>query len=112
MWIQFDDDQLAALKRLANREANPADFTMIIDRIIHYESAACNDPEYRALAEDLHFISEGVCEIDDEAVVSASDDGAYVMAWVWVDKPECQSCAQTIETRVGPCDECGAIDDE
>jgi len=28
---------------------------------------------------------EGVIEIDDTAVVSRSDDGWYVQAWVWVD---------------------------
>lgn len=27
---------------------------------------------------------EGLCEIDSDAVVSDSDDGAYVEAWVWV----------------------------
>ena len=30
---------------------------------------------------------DGECEIDDDAVVSTSKDGAYVQAWVWVDNP-------------------------
>ena len=32
--------------------------------------------------------SEGSCEIDEDAIVSASDSGAYVQAWVWVDRNE------------------------
>ena len=30
---------------------------------------------------------DGECEIDDDAVVSTSKEGAYVQAWVWVDNP-------------------------
>jgi hypothetical protein len=29
---------------------------------------------------------DGEVEIDDDAVVSHSDEGAYVQAWVWVSK--------------------------
>jgi hypothetical protein len=28
------------------------------------------------------------CEIDDNAVVSRGDDGAFVQAWVWVRYPD------------------------
>jgi hypothetical protein len=46
------------------------------------------DEEYRAKARDLHH-DYGDCEIDDDAIVSRSEDsapepGAYVAAWVWV----------------------------
>jgi hypothetical protein len=37
-------------------------------------------------ARELDFVSEGVCEIDCNAAISESDGGAYVMAWVWVEK--------------------------
>lgn len=30
---------------------------------------------------------DGECEIDDDAVVSTSKEGAYVQAWVWIDNP-------------------------
>lgn len=30
---------------------------------------------------------DGEVEIDDVAIVSESEDGAYVQAWVWVDRP-------------------------
>lgn len=41
--------------------------------------------QYRAMAKEK-WESEGECEIDDNAIVSESEDGgAYVQAWVWVD---------------------------
>jgi hypothetical protein len=33
---------------------------------------------------------DGECEIDDDAVVSTSKEGAYVQAWVWVYNPSQQ----------------------
>lgn len=45
------------------------------------------DKEYRALARE-QWHRDGEIEIDEDAVVSVSDDdGAYVQAWVWVDDP-------------------------
>jgi hypothetical protein len=29
-------------------------------------------------------LEEGTLEVDPKTVLSASDDGAYVMAWLWV----------------------------
>lgn len=37
-------------------------------------------------AAKVQWESEGEIEIDDDAVVSTSKEGAYVQAWVWVDK--------------------------
>jgi hypothetical protein len=34
------------------------------------------------------FESEGFIEIDEDAIVSISEEGAYVEAWVWVSKEE------------------------
>lgn len=31
---------------------------------------------------------DGEVEIDQEAIVSESEEGAYVQAWVWVSRPE------------------------
>lgn len=40
---------------------------------------------YRAAAiQEYH--SEGSTEVDEDALVSESDEGAYVQAWVWVGK--------------------------
>lgn len=39
--------------------------------------------EYRKIAKELQ--KDGELEIDDDAIVSISEDGgAYVQAWVWV----------------------------
>jgi hypothetical protein len=39
---------------------------------------------YREAAKETYH-RQGEIEIDDNAIVSDSDDGAYVQAWVWVD---------------------------
>jgi hypothetical protein len=42
------------------------------------------DTQYRDAARELHG-SDGVLEIDEDAVISRGvDPGAYVAAWVWV----------------------------
>ena len=33
-------------------------------------------------------------EIDDKTVVSESDEGAWVMTWVWIPKSDIESTAQ------------------
>ena len=40
---------------------------------------------YRRAAKALHE-AEGEIEFDTDAVVSLGDNGAYVQAWIWVDK--------------------------
>ena len=44
------------------------------------------DEELRGMARN-QFGSDD-CEIDDNAVVSRGDEGAFVAAWVWVRYPE------------------------
>lgn len=61
---------------------------LIRARLDQYEAPPSKDAAYRAAAEDLEFVREGECEIDDHAVVSQSDAGAYVMAWVWVESSD------------------------
>jgi hypothetical protein len=51
------------------------------------ESRTPEELAYVALADEQHG-AEGECEIDDIAAVSESEEGAYVMAWVWVEKPD------------------------
>ncbi len=34
------------------------------------------------------YAEEGSVEIDDDAILSRSEEGAYVQAWVWVGKEE------------------------
>jgi hypothetical protein len=41
---------------------------------------------YVATAREKHASDEGDVEVDEEAVVSIGNDGAYVQAWTWVSK--------------------------
>lgn len=68
---------------------------------------------YRIAARRVHG-EDGVCEIDNNAEVSVSDnlptyDGAYVAAWVGVDKEhikQCRRCgAETLEPGTNAADE-------
>lgn len=52
------------------------------------------ESEYRALAQK-QYGEDGTLEIDEDAKVSfvrsfegALEDGAYVQAWVWVERPK------------------------
>jgi hypothetical protein len=42
---------------------------------------------YLASAKD-EWHRDGEVEIDDDAIVSESEEGAYVQAWVWVGRPD------------------------
>jgi hypothetical protein len=44
------------------------------------------DKELREMARGQYGSDD--CEIDNNAVVSRGDDGAFVQAWVWVRYPE------------------------
>lgn len=49
-----------------------------------------DDVAYRdAACEEWH--RDGEIEIDADAIVSASDEGAYVASWVWVSAPDCEN---------------------
>lgn len=39
-------------------------------------------------AQDHRLLDDGVLEVDENAIVSESDEGAYVMAWLWIDKED------------------------
>jgi hypothetical protein len=43
------------------------------------------DEQYRTAAKDTYH-QDGSIEIDDHAIVSHSEEGAYVQAWVWIDQ--------------------------
>ena len=45
------------------------------------------DHEYFVSQARKDYTSEGEIEIDSEPIVSSSEEGAYVQAWVWVDRP-------------------------
>lgn len=73
--VQISEDDLKDIK------PESALYKRVVDELAEFEQG---EP-YRKYAEDrLH--KDGDLEFDDDAVVSlGADDGAYVMAWKWVD---------------------------
>jgi hypothetical protein len=61
---------------------------------VSYFGVSAEDNLYIKAAHENHY-REGELEFDDSAVVSESDDeGAYVMAWVWVTDEEAGATRQ------------------
>lgn len=89
-WVCFTRGEMALLKDYleAGRLLTEDETSLLLNRIDTYLAPEAKNPRYRAAAQDLPFVRDGECEIDDHAVVSASDEGAYVMAWVWVYAPD------------------------
>lgn len=85
-WLQFSSEELDALRSILTNGVSYLDPNreLILNRIDQYTCAETTDQRFRDAAPNR----EGECEIDDYAVVSQSEDGAYVMAWVWVDRTE------------------------
>ena len=68
------------------------------------------DEELREMARKEYGSDD--CEIDNNAVVSRGDDGAFVQAWVWVRYPEetiaaCERCGNTLNDGSDICYQCG-----
>jgi hypothetical protein len=59
----------------------------VIIRVTDGGNALKSDEQYRGRAREM-YQEEGRVEVDAEARVSASNDGAYVQAWVWVPSEE------------------------
>jgi hypothetical protein len=84
-WICFTQEEIVALRRiLATTPAFPAEVVKIQARLDQYTSAETTDARFRDAAFDIVAPTEGDFDHDDCAVVSRSDEGAYVMCWVWV----------------------------
>jgi hypothetical protein len=83
----------------------PADLRAVLDDAdvtladcIHAFVADENDP-YVVLARQHHEV--GVLELGEPTYVSETPSGAYVMAWIWIPKPEVvdgDSCTMPLET--------------
>lgn len=85
MWVSIDTQEF---------ESRGADY--IRERIAHYAEINNADAQkYR----DAVPVVDGDLEVDDDSVVSFSDDGgAYVMCWKWVDDADAG-----IRLRCGDC---------
>ncbi len=99
MYILLNDDEAALLKRMlatpANYEKIPgpdpavARGVGIINKIQHEIDKPERERWYIDAAESHRLVSDGQLEIDGAALVSeGDDDGAYVMAWLWVEGGE------------------------
>lgn len=85
----------------------------IDDRLSDLNNPAQMDiwSQYSTAAFDVHHV-DGKLEIDDYALVSESDGGAYVMAWVWVSYDQaglednieliCSSCGKPVYEHDSP----------
>ena len=86
-WISFSNEEVAMLRRLLAYVEGSTDrdteISLIRAKLDLYEAPETKDQRFRDAAEGQSWVRDGECEIDDHAVVSSSDEGAYVMAWVW-----------------------------
>lgn len=102
-WISFSNEELDMLRKLlAYVEENTdrdTEIGLIRAKIDQYTSPDSKDQRYRDAAAQQSWVRDGECEIDDHAVVSGSDEGAYVMAWVWASREDAGLC------RTPGCDE-------
>jgi len=57
----------------------------LADLVREKASRSDSDREY---SKAIELSDEGTFDIDDEPIVSKSEDGAYVMIWQWVDKSD------------------------
>lgn len=76
--------RIEALAQQVTEQYPAGDYQTAIEELkeaIHNEDPKAN--QYRNEAK-TKWESEGECEIDNDATVSVSENGAYVQAWVWV----------------------------
>lgn len=86
-----------------------------------HEAVLCADVDHDSnkawrLAADSTYVSDGEIEVDDDAVVSVGEEGAYVAAWVWVSGAACRHCGERLHpaapTKAGAARSCTACADD
>lgn len=101
MWIKISEEQLNLFDTLCAEYEGPqkqgvSDLRQSVAKYIASTQGE-DDGVWVWRADELYGI-EGEIEIDEDGAVSHSDEGAYVMAWVWVSNDDMDACT-----------ECGAI---
>ena len=86
-FTQAEQEQLFRILYNADPRLN-TEVEAIRERLQHYLSEGALNQAYRNAAEDQSYVREGEVEVDDKAVVSESDEGAYVMGWIWVPRED------------------------
>lgn len=98
MWINLSKDEISIIQDALRAKGDDS----LADRL-DQDMTSCFAPENALWAEragDLMFGTDGEIEAqgDGSFLVSKGDEGAYVMAWVWVSNED-----------MGVCRECGAV---
>jgi hypothetical protein len=71
------------IQQISDTEEFLTTFKELIAAVKDYQKFPIRDNRIRNAAKEI-WQSDGEIEIDDDAVVSPSENGAYVSAWVWV----------------------------
>jgi hypothetical protein len=111
MWLSLTDDEMNRVGRALRQHGEAEDITLA-ERLRTDAIPGRNDAAYRSAAADP--FGEDY-EIEDDAPVSVSDDGAYVMAWVYVTDGEadlCSECRASLEDGEGYDGMCGDCADQ
>lgn len=106
LWLQVNLDEV---------EKRGSEYLM--ERIQHYRSLEKTPAvrRFREIAKD-EWQQDGEIEIDDNAVVSIPEEdeelrGAYVQAWIWIERPDslCYQCqGENLTGYDGLCEKCEA----
>lgn len=98
-------ENLLQASKIRSKINRPAAVVALAQAIKEAKEPRDKEAQYYFDAAKDQYHSEGEIEIDDDAVVSLSEDtdyesghrGAYVEAWVWVDNPELKIDEDNIE---------------
>ena len=71
VWLQLSADQVEALERILTDGVSHMDPYRqdLLDRLAHFQAPEQTDARYREAANQVAFVRDGECEIDDFAVV-------------------------------------------
>ena len=107
MWINLSEEDIARLRSaLRSTALSDPDKSMELHERLQLDEEERSDPKNEAWIErarELHtFGSSDSREVDEAAVVSPSDEGAYVMMWGWVSNGDmgieeedlCRTCGE------------------
>jgi hypothetical protein len=88
-FIYFTNDEISKLKSLLSKSKDEKSFN-VLNKISYYEKMSAQvDSNYIKLATDKYVTANEDIVIDDDDIISKTNSGAYVHAWVWIEnKPK------------------------
>lgn len=87
MWIPWSDEEAAKVETALRTAGMTAEADKIKGELAFRQSPQ-QEVLKQALAERYTQFSDGDIDIDDKVAISESDDGAYVLAWLWLTNEE------------------------